>query len=216
MNPERVCIDIETIPCQGLPDELLEIARQRTEKKRAKDKENDEGSKEDTNLVKFCSLNPGFGQIVCIGVGADAVSGVDVRMFSGKDEVAVLSQFWTYLSSKRNSKIVTFNGKSFDVPFIIKRSAVLGIPPTVRISTRRYETDRHFDVYELLTDFYNSKEKFSLHAYCRMFGVENTDTSTGSEVFQLWKEERLSEIESHCTKDVKSTLALHSRIQSYY
>jgi DNA polymerase elongation subunit (family B) len=219
MVQERVCIDIETIPCQGLHDELLEIARQKTEKKRTKDKESDDGSKEDASsvkLVKFCSLNPGFGQIVCIGVGFDIGSGVDVQMFSGRDETAVLNQFWAFLSPRRNSKIVTFNGKSFDVPFIIKRSAILGILPTVRISTRRYETDRHFDVFELLTDFYNCKEKFSLHAYCKMFGVENMDTSTGSEVFQLWKEGRISEIESHCAEDVRSTLGLHSKIQAYY
>jgi predicted PolB exonuclease-like 3'-5' exonuclease len=219
MVQERVCIDIETIPNQGLQDELLEIARQKSEKKRTKDKEGDDGSKEEAGgekLVRFCSLNPGFGQIVCIGIGTDAGTTIDVKMLSGRDEAAILGQFWAHLATKRNGKIITFNGKRFDVPFIIKRSAILGILPTMRISTRRYETDRHFDVFELLTDFYNCKEKFTLHAYCKMFGLENTDTSSGSEVFQLWKEGRISEIEAHCAEDVRSTLRLHSKIREYY
>lgn len=59
---DRVYIDIETVPVQGLSDELLEIAAQKIDKKQTKDKD---------SVIKFCSLNPGFGQIACIGVGTE-------------------------------------------------------------------------------------------------------------------------------------------------
>ena len=84
-------------------------------------------------------------------------------------------------------KIITFNGKSFDIPFIKIRAAILGIqiPP---LSSRKYETDRHFDVREILTNF-GANQKGTLKEWSIVFGCEPPKDS-GKDIHLLTKEER--------------------------
>ena len=42
------------------------------------------------------------------------------------DEVELLTAFWDV--AKHYDKVVTFNGRGFDVPFIYLRSALLNVP----------------------------------------------------------------------------------------
>jgi uncharacterized protein YprB with RNaseH-like and TPR domain len=64
-----------------------------------------------------------------IGVMVWTESGLEVRQFLARDyaeEAAVLSMFTRECAARR--LLVTFNGKSFDVPYIRARAAATGVP----------------------------------------------------------------------------------------
>ncbi len=199
----EIVIDIETIPGK-LSKGVMEIANQRLAKKKDKD------------MNKLCSVEWPFAHIICIGVGIDGKVGTLIG-----EEKEVLEAFWVLIGRKtddfqpHDSRYVTFNGKDFDIPFIINRSAINGIVPTVRIPTRRYYNDRHFDVFEELSNHFQSSE-FKLKEYCKIFGIENDDDTDGSEVHALWLKGDKATIEKHCASDVRATFALYEKIKHYF
>jgi predicted PolB exonuclease-like 3'-5' exonuclease len=199
----EIVIDIETIPGKFGQD-VMEIANQRLAKKKDKD------------MNKLCSVEWPFAHIICIGVGIDGRVGTLIG-----EEKDVLEAFWVLIGRKtdefqpHNSRYVTFNGKDFDIPFIINRSAINGIIPSVRIPTRRYYNDRHFDVLEELSNHFQSTE-LKLKDYCKIFGVENTDDIDGSEIYSLWLKGDKAAIEKHCASDVRATHGLFERIKNFF
>ena len=67
-------------------------------------------------------------------------------------------------------RIITFNGRFFLCPFIMLRSALLGIPPARNLLPYRFSPGEHCDLLDQLT-FYGATRRFSLEAYCRGFGI---------------------------------------------
>ena len=113
--------------------------------------------------------------------------------------------------------MVTFNGRSFDVPFLYLRSAVLNTPITRKNWLGyRFQTEPHCDLAEQLS-FYNvsgrtgAARKFTLDFYCRAFGIESPKSQgvTGMDVNDLMKEGRFREIAEYCVRDVDATLQLY-------
>jgi DNA polymerase elongation subunit (family B) len=198
----EVVIDIETIPGK-LSQEITGIMNYRLAKKKDKD------------ANKFCSLEWAFCHIVCIGVGING----QISTLTGSEK-EMLTAFWLVVGTKREdflpdvSRYVTFNGKDFDIPFIKNRSAVNGIKPTVRIPTRRYYNDHHFDVFEELTNHFQGTE-FSLKEYCTIFGIENKDDTSGGDVYALWLKGDIAAIEKHCAADVRATSELYQKVKDY-
>lgn len=201
----EIVIDIETIPNQNISREILSVAEQKIARKK--------GANNDIN--KFCSLNAEFGQVVCVGLGEMVGDKFSVVTRSGEDEKEILKFFWSYLRESRDVKITTFNGKGFDIPFILKRSAILEVLLPVKISTRRYDTLQHFDVMEVLTNYFQG-EMFSLGTYCKLYSVAHDDSVSGADVFALWQAGNVEAIKAHCAADVKSTWELYQKIKNYF
>ena len=130
------------------------------------------------------------------------------------DEIELLTAFWDV--AKHYEHIVTFNGRSFDVPFLYLRSALLN----VAISRKdwlgyRYQTEPHCDLAEQLT-FYGvsgregAARRFNLDFYCKAFGIESPKSHgiTGRDVNSLLAEGRFREIAEYCLRDVRATVML--------
>ncbi len=83
-------------------------------------------------------------------------------------EKEILEKFWEHI--KNYNQFITFNGRGFDCPYIMLRSAVLKVKPTKNLMPNRYYSDIHLDLLDQLT-FYGAFRKFSLDFYCRSFGI---------------------------------------------
>jgi predicted PolB exonuclease-like 3'-5' exonuclease len=131
------------------------------------------------------------------------------------DETEMLAAFWDV--AKRYDRIVTFNGRGFDVPFLYLRSALLNVP----ISRRdwlgyRFATEPHCDLAEQLT-FYSvsgrdgAARRFNLDFYCKAFGIESPKSHgvSGLDVNRLLEEHRYREIAEYCLRDVRATVQLY-------
>ena len=182
-------------------------------------------------LTRMMNLWPFTAQVVCIAmINAETLRGqvifiaddfesntrdvTGVDFMPVMDEVELLNQFWAM--ARHYDKVVTFNGRQFDVPFLYLRSAQLDVPITRKNWLGyRFATEPHCDLAEQLT-FYNvsgrsgAARRFNLDFYCRIFGVDSPKSHgvTGMDVNQLMEEERYGEIAEYCLRDVFATVKL--------
>ena len=192
----------------------------------------DDQARRRAEITQQFSLWPLTAQVVCIAmVNADSGKGQvlyqsddfeeeeignpgGVEFAPQVDEAELLTAFWDI--ARRYDQVVTFNGRSFDVPFLYLRSALLNVP----ISRRdwlgyRYQTEPHCDLAEQFT-FYNvsgrdgAARKFNLDFYCKAFGIPSPKAQgvTGMDVPDLLAEGRHREIADYCLRDVVATVDL--------
>jgi len=226
----RLVFDIETTP---LPLENFDDV-QREYLFRDAEKLSDDSEKETrrAEILRQFSLWPLTGQVVCIAMlNVDSSRGqvlftaedfddeeteeASVEFVSCVDETELLTAFWDV--ARHYDSIVTFNGRSFDIPFIYLRSALLNVP----ISRKdwlgyRYQCDPHCDLAEQLT-FYNvsgrdgAARRFNLDFYCKCFGIESPKSQgiTGMDVGELIVQGRHREVAEYCLRDVVATVSLY-------
>ncbi len=135
-----------------------------------------------------------------------------VEFASGTEE-DVLGEFWDVV--KRYQRLVTFNGRTFDCPFLMLRSAILGVKPSRNLMGNRYAKDM-LDLLEQLS-FYGATRKFNLDFYCRAFGIPSPKESgiTGLDMNQLFAEGRHREIAQYCLGDCRATTELYKKWRTF-
>ncbi len=162
----RVVFDIETI---ALPFDSFDEVQQEYLVKNATSDEERQAE------IQKLSLYPLTAQVLAIGMlNPDTNAGKvfyqanEKEQFSSEDgkieyvagdEREILTSFWETIA--HYDQFITFNGRSFDCPFIMLRTGILGIPPTRNLNPYRYASKLHCDLLEQLT-FYNATGKFNL------------------------------------------------------
>lgn len=136
-----------------------------------------------------------------------------VEFVSG-DEKECLIRFWETI--EKFDQFITFNGRGFDCPFIMLRSAVLGVKPKRNLVPYRYDYAKHCDLLEQLT-FYNTTRKFNLDFYCKAFGIRSpkSDGITGLDLGPLFHAGKFREIATYCLGDIIATAELFKRWESF-
>lgn len=217
----RVVIDIETLahPLENFDevqqDYLLRFAE----------------SEEDRNeKIQKLNLYPTTAQIIAVGLynpdtnrgkvlfQADQKlnyhsSDESVHYISGS-EPEMLAEFWKDIT--RYNQFITFNGRGFDCPFLMMRSAILGIKPTRNLMGPRFDPSIHCDLLEQFT-FYGAIRKFNLDFYCKVFGIDSPKSHgvTGLELGKLYGEKRFKEIAEYCLGDLRATAELFRKWWNY-
>lgn len=182
-------------------------------------------------------FSPLTGQIVAIGVldGQTEKGAVyfDIQKESIKEfeennikfkpstEVQMLEKFWE-IAGKYN-EFVTFNGKKFDVPFIMIRSAINRIKPTKHLLSNRYLTSqrfdaKHVDLFDELSFYGNMQMKGNnLHMWTRAFGIESPKSKgvDGDDVAMLFKEKKYLDIARYNSLDLIATKKLYDIWNKY-
>jgi predicted PolB exonuclease-like 3'-5' exonuclease len=217
-----IVFDIETV---GF--ELEDLAESQKEfLLRYAEKERDEIIRQEKKdeAVRYLSLYPFTAKIISIGLLNTETEGTFVLFTSEKEdeweveeknikyksysEVELLNLFWKYIS--QTDKVITFNGRNFDIPFLMLRSVMLGVKPSVNLIHNRYNITRHIDLLDQFT-FYGLTRKFNLDFYCHAFGITSPKSKgiTGMEVKELYKAGRIKDIAVYCGDDVKATYRLY-------
>ncbi len=217
----RVVFDIETL---GLPLESFDETQREYLLKSA---QSDEERKE--AIQKF-SLHPATAQIAAVGLynpdtnkgkilfqadqKLDYYSPDDSIHFVSAGEKEILTEFWKDIAYY--NQFVTFNGRGFDCPFLMFRSAVLQVQPTRNLLPSRYDPSLHCDLLEQFT-FYGAIRKFNLDFYCRVFGVDSPKAQgvSGGDVARLFEEKKFKEIADYCVRDLKATAELFRAWETY-
>lgn len=210
----RVIFDIETV---GMDFDSLEPSTREYLLKWAETEEEKEKVKESL------SFYPLTGQVVAIGMlNPDTNRGAvyfqtpgdlllpfeeDGIRYECGTEGEILEKFWN--SIKTYSCFVTFNGRTFDCPFLLVRSAVNRIKPTRELMPNRYN-GAHIDLLDQLSFYGASKRKFSLDMWCKTFDIKSpkADGITGYEVKELFHSGRHVDIARYCAGDLRATREL--------
>ncbi|MEW6584023.1 MAG: ribonuclease H-like domain-containing protein [Nitrospirota bacterium] len=138
----------------------------------------------------------------------------DKIRFETGTEAEIIKKFWEAV--KGYKQFVTFNGRSFDCPFILIRSAIHRIKPTRDLMPNRY-ADAHIDLLDQLTFLGAMRRKFSLDMWCRTFGIKSPKEEgiTGYDVKNLFKAGRYIDIARYCAGDLRATAELLSIWEKY-
>ncbi len=104
--------------------------------------------------------------------------------------------------------LVTFNGRSFDLPVIALRSLSHGVPLSWYYQERgvryRYSEEGHMDLCDWLAD-HGATRMGSLDALARLVGLPGKVGVDGSQVEGLFNAGQLARIQSYCLADVVQT-----------
>lgn len=221
--------DIETI---GEDFDSLDATTQevltRWIKKEADTQEEYEKSLAD--LKNGLGFSPLTGQIVAIGVydtekdkGAVYFESRDKKNTDSEEgnmkfrvlkEDEMLRQFWNL--AEKYDEFVSFNGRAFDVPFLMVRSAIHKIKPSKNLMANRYlssqpKNAKHIDLLDQFTFYGSVRRKGNLHLWSRAFGIESPKASgiTGDDVGELFREKKFMEIAKYNAGDLRATKELY-------
>ena len=217
----KIIVDIETV---GFDFESYDAKSQEYLLKFAETEEEKEDAK------KKLSLFPLTGEVVAIGMlNPDTMRGTvlfqdknsktprleenDIVYESG-NEVEILEKFWDIV--KTYDQVITFNGRGFDAPYLMLRSAVHKIRATKNMMGYRYDFKEHCDLMEQLT-FYGATRKFSLDFYAKSFGIKSSkaDGIDGSRVGDFYKKGKYMDIARYCFRDLVATKELYDYWDKY-
>lgn len=131
------------------------------------------------------------------------------------NEKTLLESFW--LKFKDYQQIVTFNGRVFDCPFLMLRSAINNIKSSKNLMPNRYSSDMHIDLLDRLTFYGSMRRRFNLHMWCKAFGIESPKEGevTGQQVKDLFNAGEFLTIARYCLKDIIATKKLYQYWYKY-
>lgn len=221
MGMSRIILDIETVG-----RDFISLDKE-TQEYLLRWAETEDEVKEVKESLSFYPLT---GEIVAIGMlNPDSGKGMvhfqtpndsllpfeeDGVLFQTGSEKDILQKFWDL--AKGYDQIVTFNGRSFDCPFILIRSAIHKIKPSKDLMPNRYNGS-HIDLLDQFTFYGASRRRFSLDMWCRAFGVKSpkSDGVTGYDVKELYLSGRYIDLAKYCLGDLRATRELLAYWESY-
>jgi DNA polymerase elongation subunit (family B) len=143
----------------------------------------------------------------------------DVK-FEVMTEGAMLQKFWEV--AEKYQVFVTFNGRGFDVPFLMARSMILGVKPTKNLMSNRYLSyqpwdAKHVDLLDQLSFYGAMQRKGSLHLWCHALGIESPKAQgvEGDDVKALFESGRAEDVARYNARDLVATAELYQRYQDF-
>jgi len=218
----KLIFDIETV---GFEFETLSESQQEFLLRVAEKEPNTEmREKMKDDATRYLSLYPLTAKVVAIGMlntetehSMVLYEGTETKEWQSEEtgvkycsnsEAEILTHFWEY--AKKADAVITFNGRNFDIPFLLIRSAILKIKPSRNFIKKRYDNKSHIDLLEVFTN-YGSTKKFNLDFYCKSFGIKSPKSHgvSGMDVKQLYAAGKIEEIATYCAHDVEATYQLY-------
>ena len=135
-----LAIDIETMSNEKMIDKLPEVTPDTRLKDEAKIQADIEKKK--AEQIEKMALSPLYGKIACIGYYGDDLQEVDLDT-----EKKMIK---TFLKRIEDKPFFTWNGKAFDLEFIIKRGVILDLCPLSLVEkyASKYKSEMHIDLME--------------------------------------------------------------------
>lgn len=136
-------------------------------------------------------------------------------------EKDLLEGFFRHVG-KIKPRLISFNGRTFDLPVLKYRAMVHGIAAPWLYQSgdkwsnyqQRYSLDWHCDLLEALSDF-GASARIKLNEVCSVLGLPGKIGVDGSQVMPMYDEGRLQEIRDYCETDVLNTYLVYLRFMQH-
>ncbi|WHQ46568.1 MAG: 3'-5' exonuclease [Candidatus Midichloria sp.] len=133
------------------------------------------------------------------------------------DEKEIVKGFFHYLSDIY-PRLVSFNGRAFDLPVLKYRAMLHGIQARWLYQSgdkwnnyrSKYSLDWHCDLIDAFSDF-GSSARIKMKEICAMLNFPGKLETEGSMVEVMYNEGKLQEIRDYCELDVINTYLLYIR-----
>lgn len=129
--------------------------------------------------------------------------------------------FWRGWQAYNQPTLVTFNGRGFDVPLLELAAFRYGIsvPNWFALKARtydqprnRYNTESHFDLCDILTNFGATRLTGGLNLAANLIGKPGKLDTKGHMVQDLYEQGELDRINNYCRSDVLDTYFVFLRV----
>ncbi len=138
----------------------------------------------------------------------------------GADEAELVHGFYQWIDKTR-PRLVSYNGRGFDLPVLRHRAMKHGIEAKTfhdtsnkwENYTTRFAQDWHCDLQEALTDFGAASRALKLNEVCAVLGLPGKFGVDGADVAPMFDAGRVSEIRDYCETDVLNTYLVYLRYQ---
>ncbi len=231
---KRVIIDIETVGRDF--DDFDEVTKVDLLAKIKANPGTKEYEEELFLLTQELQFSPLLGEIVVIGAydleretgvvsyqSSDKEAGEIVEgnmTYKARSEKGMLESFWGGVAEY--DECITFNGRGFDLPYIIARSGVQRVHVTRDLMSNRYNNRSwggmlHVDLYDQLKYYGSVQRAGSLHLWTQAFGIESPKGGAiaGKDVGKAFKEGRALEIAQYNARDLIATAEVYKRWKEY-
>ena len=214
-------IDIETYPNPDMVDFVKEAVEEPAAPKNYKDPEKIRIYVENAlavakdEAVSKMALDPMTGKIGCFAVVQE---GKELACVADKDEAVLLSALYSFLKMNDNGAphICTWNGLSFDLPFIYKRMAmVCDFKPNLPLAhfSKRYTTEPHCDLRMVWTGW-DSRGRGKLgDVATALIGEGKHDFDVAMVGEMLETEGGTKTLKEYCVQDAKITDRLYYKLK---
>ncbi|MBL6932163.1 MAG: 3'-5' exonuclease [Rhodospirillales bacterium] len=140
---------------------------------------------------------------------------------AGFDEKQLLQGFFSYFE-RLKPRLVSYNGRGFDLPVLKYRAMAHGIQAPWLYGAgdkwnsyqSRYSADWHCDLLEVLSDF-GASARGKLNEVCSVLGFPGKFGVDGSKVSSMYDEGRIDEIRDYCETDVLNTYLVYLRVMHH-
>ncbi|RDU57481.1 3'-5' exonuclease [Helicobacter sp. MIT 99-5507] len=140
-----------------------------------------------------------------------------VNYKEGLSEQEIISDFLHYFN-KHNPKLVSFNGRNFDIPLIMLRAMKYNLNASAYFEIQnpkynkskwenyrsRYSENFHIDLLDCLGSF-GAVRAMRLDIVCKMANIPGKFDTSGDDVFRLYYENKIQQINDYCQSDVLNT-----------
>lgn len=163
-----------------------------------------EYAKRDSHAEKVKLLNPIDSKIIAIGLKKKDIEPVVIM---GNDEPSLLADFWKEIGKSKSpsTKLVGFNIKDFDIPFLVTRSFVnnVEIVPFV--------LKEIVDIREKLSAYKFGNVRGKLKEFADFLSIDKADME-GDKVAEEYWAGNTARIAKYLRKDLEITEAVYQRI----
>lgn len=135
---------------------------------------------------------------------------------NGESEKEILEKFCSFVG-KYKPRIVSFNGKTFDMPVIQYRSMLHNIACPWMHSTDfayKYSKKIHVDLIDSFSNF-GSSARVKMSEVCALLGIPCKQNATGDDVLSMYNAGKIREICDYCESDVVATYLLYLHLQMH-
>lgn len=141
--------------------------------------------------------------------------GIEATLMGG-GEVAVLTRFWEAVRKFR--RVITYNGRGFDVPFLMQRSLIRKVAISRNLMPPRFNlSGSHLDLAEVLSQF-RATRPYGLASWTEAIGESSPKEGevAGAEVGEAFHAGRTAAIAEYCMRDVAATAKLAERVLGHW
>ena len=137
---------------------------------------------------------------------------IKVNKIEGEDEEAMIRSFFNFIE-RFSPRLVSFNGKNFDLPVLVLRALKYNIKASAYLDTvsdkwnnykSRYNEQKHCDLFESLGAWRGVR----LDTVCAMADLPGKYDTSGEQVMSLFYRNELEKIHEYCESDVLNTYML--------
>lgn len=200
------------VDCESIPDgKLLNMVKyggQGLTDEQAIERARDEARQNSATGSDFIPFTFQVPVAVCVArVAADfslqAVACLDSPLYRPRE---IVKKFWLGLSFYTRCKLVTFNGRGFDLPLLELSAFRYGFPAREYFARGRNRFNGDLDLMDWMTNF-GAARGFAggLDLLAKMLGKPGKLDVSGDQVYEMYRAGRYQEINDYCMFDTLDT-----------